>query len=72
MEQYEQIEVSSYDPVTGETGTMTVTQVNYTAGRETNVGPWGLCHVCGRSFPQSRMTKVKGKWYCVDDRNEVE
>lgn len=72
MEEREQIEVTQYDVVTGESSTVEVTQVNWTAGKEDHVGPWALCHICGRAFPKRSLVKVRGKFYCTDDVNEVQ
>lgn len=29
-----------------------------------NAGMWAICYLCSVSFPQSEMTKYRGKWYC--------
>jgi len=39
------------------------------AGTSKNaVGGWAVCPICALSFPKSEMTRVKGQWYCNQNK----
>jgi hypothetical protein len=55
-------QLTAADPPLGyETMTMTIPNAGQS---RRNAGMWAICYICCMEFPQSEMTKYRGKWYC--------
>lgn len=35
------------------------------AGMPPKAGKGGACYLCDEFFPRSKMSKIRGKWYCI-------
>lgn len=42
-----------------------MTSANYATSRPAGYGQWGVCPVCGESFPLSEMIEVNGRMYSI-------
>lgn len=69
MEQYG-TETVEYTDSNGDDAEVVVTVCNF-ATTPSCGQKWSVCPICGIAYPHSKMIKIKGKYYCNIDGEEL-
>lgn len=67
MEQYQDVTYDPHKTSERETSrTLSATVPNWRSGPGRG-DRWHMCPTCGCGFPESKMVRRKGAWYCKED-----